>query len=342
MNKLIIIGNGFDLAHGLPTRYEDFILWEINKAFSNKKEINEIDSLFFSIKANFDLSNIMYFNSVVDFQSFIEKSKNSINIKYKLPFFQFLFIRIVNKRWVDIERDYFDKLNEEIDARIHGKVKELNLALDKIKILFKEYLIEIFKGVIAQNSIETIFRNDFFSDKQINIQFLNFNYTPTLNYYIEENVSYNININYIHGEIRNENNPIIFGYGDESDDNYYKLEKTNVNEYLRHMKSFAYLQTPNYRNLFNFLDSGNFDVYILGHSCGLSDRLLFTHILEHSNFHTLKIYYHQKSELENDFFEKTQNLSRYFQLNSKHKMRTKVVPFNESKPLVPFKPKQTN
>ncbi len=27
MNRIVLIGNGFDLAHGLPTRYEDFILW---------------------------------------------------------------------------------------------------------------------------------------------------------------------------------------------------------------------------------------------------------------------------------------------------------------------------
>lgn len=27
MNRLVIIGNGFDLAHGLKTKYEDFIDW---------------------------------------------------------------------------------------------------------------------------------------------------------------------------------------------------------------------------------------------------------------------------------------------------------------------------
>ena len=27
MNRIIIIGNGFDLAHQLATRYEDFINW---------------------------------------------------------------------------------------------------------------------------------------------------------------------------------------------------------------------------------------------------------------------------------------------------------------------------
>lgn len=27
MNRIVLIGNGFDLAHGLKTRYEDFINW---------------------------------------------------------------------------------------------------------------------------------------------------------------------------------------------------------------------------------------------------------------------------------------------------------------------------
>lgn len=31
MNRIILIGNGFDLAHGYPTKYEDFINWYWNK-----------------------------------------------------------------------------------------------------------------------------------------------------------------------------------------------------------------------------------------------------------------------------------------------------------------------
>ena len=27
MNKIVLIGNGFDLAHSLKTSYEDFIYW---------------------------------------------------------------------------------------------------------------------------------------------------------------------------------------------------------------------------------------------------------------------------------------------------------------------------
>ena len=31
MNRIIIVGNGFDLAHGLKTKYEDFINWYWDK-----------------------------------------------------------------------------------------------------------------------------------------------------------------------------------------------------------------------------------------------------------------------------------------------------------------------
>ena len=44
MNRLIIIGNGFDLAHGLPTSYGDFIddFW---KNFKDKVKTEEYQKL---------------------------------------------------------------------------------------------------------------------------------------------------------------------------------------------------------------------------------------------------------------------------------------------------------
>ena len=32
MNRIILIGNGFDLAHGLKTSYNDFIKWYLKRA----------------------------------------------------------------------------------------------------------------------------------------------------------------------------------------------------------------------------------------------------------------------------------------------------------------------
>ena len=38
MNRLILIGNGFDLAHGMKTRYYDFILFYLRNAFKSSHE----------------------------------------------------------------------------------------------------------------------------------------------------------------------------------------------------------------------------------------------------------------------------------------------------------------
>lgn len=45
MNRLVLIGNGFDLAHGLKTSYKDFFYWywehrfnEIHKEYSSTSE----------------------------------------------------------------------------------------------------------------------------------------------------------------------------------------------------------------------------------------------------------------------------------------------------------------
>lgn len=46
MNRLVIIGNGFDLAHGLKTSYKDFIRWYLddffNKLINNDCEFSDI------------------------------------------------------------------------------------------------------------------------------------------------------------------------------------------------------------------------------------------------------------------------------------------------------------
>ena len=65
---------------------------------------------------------------------------------------------------------------------------------------------------------------------------LNFNYTKTADLYLEN--KYFI-LNHIHGDLLAPET-VIFGYGDESDDEYKKLQKINDNEYLRHIKTNRY------------------------------------------------------------------------------------------------------
>ena len=38
MNRLVLIGNGFDLAHNQPTSYRDFINWYWDGRFENLRK----------------------------------------------------------------------------------------------------------------------------------------------------------------------------------------------------------------------------------------------------------------------------------------------------------------
>ena len=43
MNRLVLIGNGFDLAHRLPTSYQDFIKWYHQESVSETLVDNKIN-----------------------------------------------------------------------------------------------------------------------------------------------------------------------------------------------------------------------------------------------------------------------------------------------------------
>lgn len=140
------------------------------------------------------------------------------------------------------------------------------------------------------------------------ILFVNFNYTNTVDFYLRSNVSYQI---HIHGDLENPQN-IIFGYGDEMDDNFHLLQKLNDNECLRKIKSIKYLESDNYRNILRFIDSAPYQIYIMGHSCGNSDRTLLNTLFEHKNCISIKPYYYKKPDGTDNYLDIIQNMSRNF------------------------------
>ena len=138
---------------------------------------------------------------------------------------------------------------------------------------------------------------------------LNFNYTTTADLYMPEDPHFILN--HIHGELSKPEN-VIFGYGDESDDEYKRLQKINDNEYLRHIKTNRYLETPNYRDLLSFIDCAPFQVCIMGHSCGLSDKTLLNTVFEHENYVSIKPFYHKWADGTDKNLDIVQNISRNF------------------------------
>ena len=75
MNRLILIGNGFDLAHGLKTGYNDFIIWYLKKCFKSAEESGSYDDGLINIRGLSSWSIAQgKVQSVEDFiESYIEK-----------------------------------------------------------------------------------------------------------------------------------------------------------------------------------------------------------------------------------------------------------------------------
>ena len=162
---------------------------------------------------------------------------------------------------------------------------------------------------------------------------LNFNYTQTAEKLYAENC-FNEIIN-IHGELNNENNPIIFGYGDELDDDYERIERLQNNDFLENIKSIRYHKTKNYRSLLEFIALGPYQVFIMGHSCGNSDRTLLNTLFEHDNCLSIKVFYRQYKDGTDNYIDLIKNISRNF--NNKPNMRDIVVNRENCSPLVPVK-----
>ncbi len=136
-------------------------------------------------------------------------------------------------------------------------------------------------------------------------------------------------VHHIHGDLNDENS-IIFGYGDDSDEMYKKLLDKNNNRFLENDKTVKYLGSARYRNFFGFIESAPFQVCIMGHSCGISDRTLLSTIFQHENCVSIKPYFYKNGD-NNDYYEIIKNISRCF--DDKKLMRDRVVNKDYCEPL---------
>ena len=179
MNRLVIIGNGFDMAHGLKTSYMDFINWywdqRVNTFAGNTTKVSEDILCKLQIKGNEDIScwNIFAFQNSFFFKDIYHKERYSgfeiiqeIRQHPKVfsveccPFFETILQSIETKGWVDIENDYYQTLKNNIDSpRCDYNIIELNKQLAFLQGKLVEYLNTIgtselkndLKGEIVEN-----------------------------------------------------------------------------------------------------------------------------------------------------------------------------------------------
>jgi hypothetical protein len=402
MNKLILVGNGFDLAHGLPTSYRNFIddIWKnlaTNHSDPELSKVFELGNYLVKFLLKHKIENFNDFDTLMntsvssgisyrrDILFAENKFRREVLLKVKNDFFILINSKNSIENWVDIENEYYSELkkivkthhnhlsNEDNISNRKEKLLKLNKELEEVKNLLIKYLREkilqkfnvekivtreeflklydIFKPNSSLNNnkwndrefsslsdsehISEIYKEEKISNKIHCYSYIaNFNYTDSSFPYFYETDGMsmeNSNINSIHGEIDSEDFKPVFGFGDEMDIDYQLIENLDDNEYLKFFKSFQYFQNNAYDNLLREIDGGKFQVCILGHSCGLSDRVLLNTIFEHENCRSIKIYYYKKDDGSDNYLDVVKNISRHFK--DKPSMRRKIVSKELSSPL---------
>ncbi len=161
MNRIIIIGNGFDLAHGLKTSYKDFIdsYWKNleEQLLACEQDHYEDDLCFFraakpSLEIKSILSNVkeceQYKSSWLIIRNLAKDPRfEEVTIS---PFLDEISLEASQKNWVDIETAYYERLfksNVE-DAAL------LNHHLSLIKDKLVAYLSNLQQQFINESLIK--------------------------------------------------------------------------------------------------------------------------------------------------------------------------------------------
>ncbi|NDV14705.1 hypothetical protein GO009_01600 [Muricauda sp. TY007] len=356
LNRIILIGNGFDRSLGMPTSYSHFLDWIFQEALKelHSKAMKSHGLLRSShlhsfendlLKLEVTTGNLMWIESLInnkrnyrEYLSERDKLKNRpyfhFNLKTKYEFINELLSFYNLNSWVDIEQVYFKRLLETSEKNIkefHQNfdllkqellkyLKTLEINKDKGHVLMSKYRKHFFGKILQYDSSLKIYEE---TDKNpAHFYFVNFNYTNFLSLLMDYAPEYAENentINHIHGDLNGF--PIIFGYGNETGENYSKLESLG-NNYLENIKSTHYFNSTHYKDLEVQLNSP-YEVYVYGLSCGLSDQILLNTIMQKDNCKQIRIFYNKYEEGNGNYREILMNISRVF--DDKEVMRSKII-----------------
>lgn len=319
MSRIIIIGNGFDLAHGLKTSYKDLMNFIKEDANLDDKTEGKCGTIHYDKKGFIAFKKERGITNSYNFAT----CKDSASIYFKKLFYQY---NNYNK-WTDLETLYFDLL---IEHHQHSKkINTLNIEFEYLKTLLEKFLSEKIEHNLP--SYIPSFRESFFQgyEKEKLLGIINFNYTKkTVDYHLNYLSNYNKEIYHsnfskvnIHGELNSNSNPIIFGYGDDNSDIYKSIQNENNDELLKNFKTFQYLRFKNYHRVLAMLElEKDIKIEIIGHSCGLSDKTLLKSIFQHPNVKKIEYQFHNNEE---QYFKNIYNISRIFDNNVM--MREKMI-----------------
>lgn len=324
MKNVLVIGNGFDIAHGLYTKYIDFYNFcnAIKRVINDKKEIairEDIKEELLKSEFMKSTANIINNKKIVN-DDILEKIIKICKNNYWLNCIEERNLSN-DPHWCDIEGVIADEIskfsyvtkkysstklrpqalmNESREIiSIYKKIMNYTQEKQSFKAnvyLFKEkllsdlndltWMLEIYLSKFLNRKSKTY---KFF--ETLNIDYIiNFNYTDTYNKLYKKNIP----THFIHGKIRNNDKDamnMVFGIGDSinEDDNNYEFI-----EFQKYYQRIIYKTGNDYAK---WLDNDEImNIFIFGHSVNEVDGDIIERLItrKHTNIY---IYYYDQQAL---------------------------------------------
>lgn len=367
MKNVLVIGNGFDIAHGLYTKYIDFYNFcnAIKRVINDKREVairEDIKEELLKSEFMKSTANIINNKKIVN-DDMLEKMIKICKDNYWLNCIEERNLSN-DPHWCDIEGVIADVISElSYVAKKYDGVRVSNLALNEsneiINIyqhvmnyasksysfktsvcLFKEkllsdlndltWMLEIYLSKFLNRKSKTY---KFF--ETLNIDYIiNFNYTDTYNKLYKKNIP----THFIHGKIRNNDKDamnMVFGIGDrinEEDNNYEFIE------FQKYYQRIIYKTGNDYAK---WLDNDEImNVFIFGHSVNEVDGDIIKRLITRK-YTNIYIYYYDQQALNSIVANLTRILGKDMIIDYTNKNKIVFLvndinnPFNISKdPLV--------
>jgi hypothetical protein len=219
---------------------------------------------------------------------------NHPNLKFEFNnhFLNLCYKELENNKynWVDMEQIYF---NELVSIGKMRSTKEFHNQVNEIINTLPQFLTEETNKPL--NLIEKI--SDYFNSES-NKTIISFNYTNKESLY---NKNFN-EIIHIHGLLDNP----IFGYSDENEITKNLNDMKDKSDFIECSKQIKC--NENIKKIKKIIDYSEYEVMIIGHSCGESDRSLLNEIFENKNCLSIKTFIYNENEMK----EKLKNIRLCF------------------------------
>lgn len=330
--RLLIIGNGFDLAHELPTSYSNFLDFvkaceeycvsgKCDDQYAEFYEQHKETALFDEIKEHINTNNrlLKYFLSIyekrctdgkrgwIDFESEISNIIQKVDITRKtlvehqherrisLPQEVQLIARKVLVNRIDLAYS----INDFPEGFIDGRVDELLDGLNRLTRLLEIYLVE-YVGSVSITKRLPIKPDHGFS------HVLSFNYTDTFDKLYDAGQT---EYCYIHGKARKDSSVedcnLVLGI----DEYLNQAKKDNENYFVWFKKFYQRIYKGTSSDYMDWIQSAEIlydplkgtnqpenEVYIYGHSLDVTDKDIISRFIRMKNTKTY-VYFYSREDL---------------------------------------------